>query len=78
MADEAQQTLSCALASIPAHLYWIAGKGRTRPSEPLYGVQLIDRESGIAIAEGEAEQLVDAIVAAVKRLPFSHQPEGGS
>lgn len=70
------QAVSQALARIPAHLYWLMGKGRTRPSEPLYGVQLIDPESGVAIAEAEAEQLVDAIDAAVKQLPHSHRPEG--
>lgn len=60
--------VSRAIASIPAHFYWLMGKGRTRPSEPLYAVQVIDPESGIAIAEAEAEQLVDAINAAIERL----------
>ncbi|MCK1568963.1 hypothetical protein IVB08_34460 [Bradyrhizobium sp. 173] len=72
MTDEARQsptqTVSHAISSIPAHLYWLMGKGRTRPTEPLYAVQLIDPESGIAIAEAEAEQLVDAINAAIERL----------
>lgn len=61
-----------AIASIPAHLYWLVGKGRTRPSEPLYAIQLIDPESGVAIAEAEAEQLVDAIDAAVAKLTASN------
>ncbi|MDX3971139.1 MAG: hypothetical protein QHD01_31725 [Bradyrhizobium sp.] len=73
MTDEAQN-VSRALGSIPDHLYWLMGKGRTRPAEPLYAVQLIDPESGIAIAEAEAEQLGDAIAAAVKKLN-SAEPE---
>lgn len=76
MTEETSQTVSHALASIPAHLYWLIGKGRTRPSEPLYAVQLIDPESGVAIAEAEAEQLVDAISAAIKQLTTSPRPEG--
>ncbi|MCK1693704.1 hypothetical protein [Bradyrhizobium sp. 144] len=67
------QTVSHAIASIPVHLYWLIGKGRTRPTEPLYAVQLIDAESGIAIVETEAEQLVDAINAAVARLNTSEE-----
>lgn len=63
--------VSRAIASIPAHFYWLMGKGRTRPSEPLYAVQVIDPESGIAIAEAEAEQLAEAIDAAVKQLNIS-------
>lgn len=68
--------LSRAIASIPQHLYWLIGKGRTRPKEPLYAVQLIDPESGIAIVETEAEQLADAINAAVKKLNGPRQQEG--
>ncbi|MES5483595.1 hypothetical protein QMZ05_12625 [Bradyrhizobium sp. INPA03-11B] len=63
-----QDALSRAIASVPSNLYWMMGKGRIRPKEPLYAVQLIDPESGIAIAEAEAEQLADAIDSAVKLL----------
>lgn len=65
-----------AIASIPPHLYWLIGKGRTRPAEPFYAVQLIDPESGIAIAEAEAEQLADAINAAVEKLATCQRQEG--
>lgn len=64
----AQDGLLRAVASIPPNIYWLMGKGRTRPKEPLYAVQLIDPESGVAIAEAEAEQLAEAIDAAVKLL----------
>lgn len=57
-----------AIASIPPSFYWLMGKGRTRPDEPLYAIQLIDPESGVAIVETEAEELADVINAAVKKL----------
>lgn len=60
--------LAEALASIPASLYWLLGKGRVSPAEPLYAAQLIDPESGIAIAEGEADRLSEAIDIAVAKL----------
>lgn len=55
-----------ALDRIPPHLFWMAGKGRLKPSEPLYAVQLIDPESGVEIAIAEAETLDDAVSAALK------------
>lgn len=58
-----------ALTSIPAHLYWLIGRGRNRPSEPMFGCQLIDPESGIVVAEAEAEVLSDAIKSAISKLP---------
>jgi hypothetical protein len=64
-----------AIAAIPSGLYWLIGKGRTRPSEPLYGIQLIDPESDVVVAEAEAEQLADAINAAVAKLSACHRPE---
>jgi hypothetical protein len=58
--------------AIPDHLYWLIGKGRNRPTEPLFAVQLIDPESGIAIVEKEAETLGAAIAAAIEALPDGH------
>ena len=66
-----QDALSRAIASIPPNLYWMMGKGRIRPKEPLYAIQLIDPESDIAVVETEAEELADAIDAAVKKLGAS-------
>ncbi|MCK1503093.1 hypothetical protein [Bradyrhizobium sp. 188] len=68
--------VSRAIASIPAHFYWLMGKGRTRPSEPLYSVQLIDAESGVAVVETEGEDLADTICAAVEQLNTSYRREG--
>jgi hypothetical protein len=67
-----------AIAGIPDHLYWLMGKGRTRPREPLYGVQLIDAESGIAIVEAEAEDLAEAIKTAVERMSMFQASKGES
>lgn len=64
--------LEHAIASIPDHFYWLIGKGRTRPSEPLYAIQLVDPESGIAVIETEGENLIDTIQAAIKQ---SQRPE---
>jgi hypothetical protein len=57
------------IGAIPEHLYWLIGKGRTKPSEPIYGAQFIDPESGIAIAEGEGETFDEAIAAALRAMP---------
>lgn len=70
--------VSRAIASIPDQFYWLMGKGRTRPSEPLYAVQLIDAESGVAVVETEGEDLAGTIRAAVELLHASYTREGGS
>jgi hypothetical protein len=79
--EENRQLLSInaatsAIASIPASLFWLIGKGRTSPTEPLYAVQLIDPESGVAIVETEGEELAGTINAAVEQLINSRRPEG--
>jgi len=62
-----------AIAAIPNNLYWLIGKGRTRPSEPLYGIQILDPESNVAIAEGEADDVAGAVTNALKKLPAGQQ-----
>src|SRR5579859_699865 len=54
-----------AIALIPADLYWLIAKGRMRPTEPLYGVQLLRPGSEIPIAESEHEDGPTAICVAV-------------
>lgn len=54
--------------AIPDHLFWLIGKGRQQPSEPLYAIQIIDPESGVVIAEREGETLDIAIAAALADL----------
>jgi len=55
-------------AAIPENYYWMAAKGRLKPSEPLYAVQIIDAESGIAVTAAEAETLEEAIAIALRAL----------
>lgn len=69
------KTVADAIASIPDRVYWLIGKGRTRPTEPLYAIQLIDPESGVAIIETEGEDLAETIGAAVEKLSRL-QPQG--
>lgn len=56
-----------ALNSIPDELYWIIGKGKTRPDEPLYGVQIMDQQRKI-LAEAEDDNLIEAIRMALRDL----------
>lgn len=65
-----------AIASIPDRVYWLIGKGRTRPTEPLYAIQLIDPESGVAIVETEGEDLAETISASVEKLSMLQPAEG--
>jgi hypothetical protein len=55
-------------AAIPENYFWMAAKGRLKPAEPLYAVQIIDAESGIHVAAAEAETLDEAIAAAMRDL----------
>jgi hypothetical protein len=55
-------------AAIPDNFFWMAAKGRLKPSEPLYAVQIIDAESGVHVTAAEAETLEAAIAAAVQAL----------
>ena len=57
----------CALSLLPSDLYWLIGKGRTRPDEPLYGVNLFNPGDEKAIVQAESESLCLAIcLAALK------------
>lgn len=59
-------SVDCALTLIPDGMWWLIGKGRTRPDEPLYGVQILDGERVVAEAETEASAAL-AICAASLR-----------
>ena len=55
-----------AIALIPDDLYWLIGKGKTRPTEPLFGAQLFKQGSfDIPFAEAEHEDGPTAIYIAV-------------
>jgi hypothetical protein len=54
---------------IPDDLYWIMAKGKTRPDEPLYGVQIL-RPTGNpkdVIAEAEHDLLEVALLIAIMK-----------
>lgn len=57
------------IAAIPSQYYWIAAKGRTRPTEPLYAIQILDAETSSIIAQAEAETLEDSIALALQLIP---------
>jgi len=48
------------LAKLPGDVYWIFAKGRTRPDEPLWGIQITDK-TGIVLALVEGEHPVDTV-----------------
>lgn len=61
--QEATETLAGIIASIPADLNWLIGKGKTRPDEPPFGVQLL---RGLKIvAETEGDDICETIKAAL-------------
>lgn len=57
------------IAAIPDRFYWIAGKGRARPDEPLYGIQILDAETDAIIAEAEADTLEDSVAKVLQLIP---------
>lgn len=58
------------IASIPSHLNFLIGRGKSRPDEPLYGVQILD---GLKVlAETENDDLDAAIGEALAALSRPH------
>jgi hypothetical protein len=57
------------LDAIPVDLEWLIGKGKTRPDEPLYGVQFRKAGTDIILAEAEHDDLAIAINLAIAALP---------
>jgi hypothetical protein len=54
-----------ALNSIPEGLFWLIGKGKLRPDEPLYAIQIMDQQRHI-LAEAEDDNLIEAIKMALR------------
>lgn len=54
-------TVGTAVMSIPDKFYWLIAKGRLRPAEPLYAVQILSRDTGEIVAEGEHDDLAECI-----------------
>jgi hypothetical protein len=59
--------LQAAIESIPPHLNWLIGKGKTRPDEPPHAVQLL--EDLKVVAQTEGDDLCAAIRDAIASLP---------
>lgn len=65
----AQHTSSveAALASIPDQHYWLLAKGRLRPTEPLYAIQLLKPGTEHVIAEAEGDSIPECVAEALAR-----------
>lgn len=48
--------------------YWLFGKGRTRPTEPLYGIQVLDAATNAVLAEAEHDDPKECIALAIAAL----------
>lgn len=59
-------SVDAALTLIPDGMWWLIGKGRTRPDEPLYGVQILDGERVVAEAETESSVALAICAAALR------------
>jgi hypothetical protein len=60
-----------AINAIPVGLNWLAGKGKTRPDEPAFGVQLLRNLR--VVAEAEDDDLCSAIRKAIAALPSTNK-----
>ncbi len=61
------ENLQHAINSIPEGLFWLIGKGKVRANEPLYAIQIMDRQRNI-LAEAEDDSLIKAIAMAISIL----------
>lgn len=65
--EEQEQPIARLEASRPND-WWVIGKGRTRPDEPLYGIEIMEGQSVFMAAQGEADTLAEAIDDAIAQL----------
>jgi len=70
--DRANLAAALSISTIPADINWLIGKGKTRPDEPLYGVQLLQDLK--VVAQAESDDLSAAIKDAVAEA--ASQAEG--
>jgi hypothetical protein len=73
--DQAELVLAgIELAKLPGDVYWLLAKGRTRPNEPLWAVQITDLDAN-KIAEAEGDHPADCVRAAwASALSSTHSP----
>ena len=48
-------SIDAALSLMPDELFWMFSKGRLTPSEPLYGIQILDPSSGLDVVVANSE-----------------------
>ena len=60
------RSLDAAMTLIPANRFWLLGKGRTRPDEPMYGAQILDGGYVIAESENDASPALALCAAVLK------------
>lgn len=66
-AKHRDEGLLTALASIPENVYWLLAKGRLRPEEPLYAIQLLRPGTEYVIAEAEGDSIQECVAEALSR-----------
>ena len=60
-------SVDAALTLVPMSLYWLVGCGKLRPTEPLYGAQVLAHDrSVIAEAESDATPAIALCIAALR------------
>jgi hypothetical protein len=59
-------SLDAAIHVVLPHRYWLIGKGKTRPTEPLYGAQVLIGEQVTAEAESDVSPALALVIAGLK------------
>jgi len=63
--DALAQAFAEAEKALPGH-FWVFGKGKTRPDEPLFGFAVYDMPDGDnLVASGESDDPVEAVRLAI-------------
>jgi hypothetical protein len=72
--DQAELALAAIeLAKLPTDLYWLFAKGRTRPAEPLWAIQILNGSE--VIAEAEGAHPADTVRLGAARLSLVGSPD---
>ena len=58
-------SVDAAMTLMPDKLYWLLGKGRTRPDEPIYGAQAFRPGNDVTVGEAETDTSAAAALCAV-------------
>lgn len=74
--ENLSESIGGAMTLIHPTFYWLMAKGKIKPNEPLYAVQIIDAESGIAVVEVEHNVLEICIIIAALKSRAAVNAEG--